>query len=162
MRVCFLFAAPYTTVMDCVRSTIATSGFRGPFQGLGATIIRNTPANAIYLGSFEIMKKRIAEYKECEVKDLSAPLVVGAGGLGGIFYWLAIYPVDVIKSAMMTDSIIPSERKYPNMISAAKTLWQEGGISRFYRGFSPCLLRAAPANGVMLFTVDRMQQFLNK
>jgi solute carrier family 25 carnitine/acylcarnitine transporter 20/29 len=156
------YKAPYTTVVDCVKSTIATSGFKGPFQGLGATILRNTPANAIYLGSFEVMKQKIASYKGCEVKDLSAPVVVGAGGFGGILYWLAIYPVDVIKSAMMTDSIIPAERKYPTMLSSAKKLWAEGGLSRFYRGFSPCLLRAAPANGVMLYTVDQMQQILNK
>lgn len=31
-----------------------------------------------------------------------------------------------------------------------------GGVSRFYRGFSPCLMRAAPANAVMLFTVDKV------
>lgn len=108
------------------------------------------------------MKNRMAEYHKCDIKDLSAPLVIGAGGMGGILYWLAIYPVDVIKSAMMTDSIIPAERKYPTMMSTARSLWQEGGIGRFYKGFTPCILRAAPANGVMLFTVDKMQQILNK
>jgi solute carrier family 25 carnitine/acylcarnitine transporter 20/29 len=155
------YKPPYTTVSQCVKATLATSGVRGPFQGLGPTILRNTPANAIYLGSFEVMKKKIAEMNNCEVKDLSAPVVIGAGGFGGILYWLSIYPVDVIKSAMMTDSIIPSERKYPSALSAMKSLWREGGVSRFYKGFSPCLLRAAPANGVMLATVDKMQQLLN-
>lgn len=154
-------AAPYTAVTQCVKATIATSGIKGPFQGLGPTILRNTPANAIYLGSFEVMKRKMAEHQNCEVKDLSAPVVIGAGGLGGIMYWLAIYPVDVIKSAMMTDSIIPSERKYPNFVSTMKSLWSEGGVGRFYRGFTPCLLRAAPANGVMLYTVDKMQTLLN-
>ncbi|WPT10863.1 Mitochondrial substrate carrier family protein G [Picochlorum sp. SENEW3] len=155
------YKPPYTTVTQCVKATIATSGIKGPFQGLGPTILRNTPANAIYLGSFEVMKRKMAEHQNCEVKDLSAPVVIGAGGLGGIMYWLAIYPVDVIKSAMMTDSIIPSERKYPNFVSTMKSLWSEGGVGRFYRGFTPCLLRAAPANGVMLYTVDKMQTLLN-
>jgi solute carrier family 25 (mitochondrial carnitine/acylcarnitine transporter), member 20/29 len=154
------YKPPYTTVTQCVKASLATSGFRGPFQGLGPTILRNTPANAIYLGSFEVMKKKMAEMNDCEVKDLSAPLVIGAGGFGGILYWLAIYPVDVIKSAMMTDSLIPSERKYPNAMSAFKTLWKEGGVSRFYKGFTPCIARAAPANGVMLYTVGKMQSIL--
>lgn len=155
-----MFAAPYTSVLQCVKATLSTSGFRGPFQGLGPTIVRNAPANAIYLGSFEVIKRRAAEYYGCETKDLSAPIVLGAGGFGGILYWLAIYPVDVVKSAMMTDSINPSQRAYPNMLSAARKLWSEGGLSRFYRGFSPCLMRAAPANATMLFTVDKMQQLL--
>lgn len=148
--------------MQCVRATLATSGIKGPFQGLGPTIVRNAPANAIYLGSFEVLKKQAAEYQGIETKDLSAAVIMGAGGLGGVFYWLAIYPVDVIKSAMMTDSITPSERKYPTMMTAAQKLWAEGGVKRFYKGFSPCLMRAVPANATMLFTVDKVTQMLNE
>jgi solute carrier family 25 carnitine/acylcarnitine transporter 20/29 len=29
-------------------------------------------------------------------------------------------------------------------------------VKRFYKGFTPCLIRAAPANAAMLFTVDRV------
>ena len=47
-------------------------------------------------------------------------LTVTAAGTGGLMYWLAIYPIDQIKSAMMTDSIVKSERKYPTMASAAR------------------------------------------
>ncbi len=41
-------------------------------------------------------------------------------GLGGITYWLTIFPVDCIKSAMQTDSIIKSQRKYTTMLTTAK------------------------------------------
>lgn len=47
-------------------------------------------------------------------------MTVAAAGTGGLMYWLAIYPIDQVKSAMMTDSIIKSERKYPTMASAFK------------------------------------------
>jgi solute carrier family 25 carnitine/acylcarnitine transporter 20/29 len=123
--------------------------------------VRDAPANAIYLGSFEVIKRRAAEAYGCPVAELPAPVIMGAGGAGGVFYWLAVYPVDVIKSAMMTDAIVPDQRRYPTMASAARTLWAEGGVSRFYRGFSPCLMRAVPANGVMLYTVDKMQHILH-
>jgi hypothetical protein len=33
-------------------------------------------------------------------------------------YWLVIYPVDQVKSAIMCDSLNPSERVYPNMSTA--------------------------------------------
>ena len=113
-------AAAYTTVFDCVKATIRTNGFKGPFQGLGATLVRNAPANSIYLGSFEVMKDQMAKYRECKKTELPAAWVITAGGLGGLLYWLAIYPVDVIKSAMATDSIEPSKRKYPDMATTYK------------------------------------------
>lgn len=39
-------------------------------------------------------------------------------------------------------------------------LWAEGGIRRFYKGFTPAIIRAAPANGVMLATVDKVTYYL--
>lgn len=68
--------------------------------------------------------------------------------------------MDVVKSAMMTDSIDPAARRYSSVPATARALWAEGGLSRFYRGFSPCIMRAAPANAVMLFTVDRVTRML--
>lgn len=152
----------YTTVLDCVKATIRTNGFKGPFQGLGATLVRNAPANSVYLGSFEVMKDQMAKYRECKKTELPAAWVITAGGLGGLLYWLAIYPVDVIKSAMATDNIEPSKRKYPDMATTYKKLMADGGPRRFYRGFTPCLARAMPANGVMLYTVDTVTALLNK
>ena len=68
-------AAAYTTVFDCVKATIRNNGIRGPFQGLSATLVRNAPANSIYLGSFEVMKEQMAQYKGCEKTQLPAAWV---------------------------------------------------------------------------------------
>jgi len=35
-------------------------------------------------------------------------------------------------------------------------------VGRFYKGFTPCLLRAVPANGIMLLTVDKVTAYLNR
>ena len=44
-------------------------------------------------------------------------------------YWVAIYPLDQIKSAMATDSIIVSERKYPTMAITAQVSLYLGACS---------------------------------
>lgn len=56
----------------------------------------------------------------CRPKDLPGWMTVTAAGLGGLAYWVTIYPLDQIKSAMSTDSIIVSQRKYPTMIVTAQ------------------------------------------
>jgi hypothetical protein len=45
-------------------------------------------------------------------------------GLGGVTYWLTIFPVDCIKSAMQTDSIVKSQRKYTDVATTAKVSTQ--------------------------------------
>lgn len=47
-------------------------------------------------------------------------------------------------------------------VCGVQKLMADGGPSRFYRGFTPCLARAMPANGVMLYTVDTVTTLLNK
>lgn len=41
-------------------------------QGLGATILRNTPANAVYLGTFEVLKSAAAKQLGCQVSNADA------------------------------------------------------------------------------------------
>ena len=43
-----------------------------------------------------------------------------AGALGGIAYWLFTYPLDVVKSAMQTDAIMPADRKYKGYVDTVK------------------------------------------
>lgn len=154
------YTPPYTKVLDCVRQTFKYSGVKGPFQGLGATLLRNTPANAVYLGSFEVMKREVAEQQGIATTELPMPTVVLLGGLGGLLYWLAIFPIDVVKSSMQSDNIIPSKRQFPTMATTVKALWADGGLGRFYKGFTPAILRAMPANGIMLATVDKVTTLL--
>lgn len=155
------YKPPYTSVFDCVKSTIRQNGIRGPFQSLGPTIVRNTPANAAFLGTFQLLKEKAAVHYDCKVSELPAWSVVSAAGAGGLLYWLLIYPVDVVKSAMAADSIIKGERMYPDMVTTTKKLYADGGMGRFYRGFTPCLMRAVPANSAMLFTVDKVTAWLS-
>ena len=73
-----------------------------------------------------------------------------------------VYDTWQVKSAMQTDAVRPSERQYSGMVDCARKLYQhEGGVARFYRGFTPCLLRSVPANGTMLLTVDLVKNMLS-
>lgn len=94
------------------------------------------------------------------VRDLSMPVTMMAGSVAGVLYWVAIYPLDVVKSAMMTDSMVKADRKYPTILKTVQALWAEGGPKRFLRGLSPCLIRAVPANAAMLGTVSKVQVLL--
>ncbi|KAI8476308.1 MAG: mitochondrial carrier domain-containing protein [Monoraphidium minutum] len=156
------YVPPYTTVGACVRATLKENGLRGPFQGLGATILRNMPANAIFFGTFEVLKRAAAGRMGVTPSELPAWTVLSAAGFGGVLYWGMIFPVDSIKSAMQTDTIVRCQRRFTDVATTARLLWAEGGARRFYKGFTPCLLRAGPANAAMLFTVDRVTAALSK
>lgn len=70
------------------------------------------------------------------------------------FFWGACYPLDTLKTVVQTSHVAPT--------IAAKEIFKKSGISGFYRGLLPCLLRAFPANGVVFVVVDFVQKIFLK
>ena len=69
---------------------------------------------------------------------------VCAGGMAGIANWIVALPIDVAKSRFQT----APEGKYKSLIDVYVELIKADGIKAFYKGFTPVILRAFPANAV--------------
>ena len=54
-----------------------------------------------------------------------------------------LFPADTAKSMIQT------QEERMSISTAAKDLYRQGGIKYFYRGLTPTLLRAAPANAAV-------------
>jgi solute carrier family 25 carnitine/acylcarnitine transporter 20/29 len=75
-------------------------------------------------------------------------------------YWVLCYPLDIIKSAIQTDSIYPEQRKYKSVVQTARLLWAEGGVPRFTAGVVPCLARSFPANAAGFVLYENVKKFM--
>lgn len=149
----------YNGTFDCTRKIFSQYGIRGIFQGYGATLARNVPANIVYFAFYETLKKLFT--KNSEDGRVSPIAIMAAGGTAGAFYWIASFPLDVIKSRMQTDHPDPSKRIYKNMLDCAAKMHKQYGLRSFYWGFAPCLLRAFPANGACFFAYELTKKFLS-
>jgi solute carrier family 25 carnitine/acylcarnitine transporter 20/29 len=149
----------YANMADCLRQSVATNGiFGGPLQGFNAALLRNIPAAGVYFLTFETLKLKLPPMTGDTTPQLAHLFV--AGGSAGFMYWLLFYPLDVIKSAIQTDALAKGERRFCGVRDAARQLYAEGGIGRFYKGLSPCLIRSVPANAVMLITNTKVRAML--
>eukprot|EP01089_Gocevia_fonbrunei_P004700 TRINITY_DN1473_c0_g1_i4.p1 TRINITY_DN1473_c0_g1~~TRINITY_DN1473_c0_g1_i4.p1 ORF type:complete len:295 (+),score=44.51 TRINITY_DN1473_c0_g1_i4:171-1055(+) len=131
---------------------ISRYGLRGIFQGLSSTFLRNLPANAGYFGTYEAIRRYISG--DTNNTTLAPLSVLVAGGIAGFSYWLCSYPFDVIKSRIQTDASDPTLRKYKNTLDCTKQLYRAEGLRGFWRGFTPCLLSAFPANAACFFCYE--------
>jgi solute carrier family 25 carnitine/acylcarnitine transporter 20/29 len=144
----------YRNLYDLIRQSVVQNGFRGPFQGLTAVQVRNIPGGAVYFGTFENVKHWLATRNGGVLKVWH---VCAAGSSAGLMFWIPFFPFDVIKSEVMSDSIRRKVRRYKHWGDCVKQLYGQGGILRFYRGLTPCVIRAIPANAVMLYTVHAVR-----
>jgi len=86
--------------------------------------------------------------------------VLTAGGLSGMLFWLSIYPVDVIKSHLMTDATARDKRKYRGVLDCTRRVYAAGGMQALWRGFIPCMVRAFPVNAVTFFAYEKTRALL--
>jgi hypothetical protein len=49
----------YTHPMQCLRDTVATEGLRGLTRGLGATLAREVPGNAVFFTMYEALRRTL-------------------------------------------------------------------------------------------------------
>jgi solute carrier family 25 carnitine/acylcarnitine transporter 20/29 len=139
--------AQYKSFGDCVKTVFSNHGIRGAYQGLTPTIIRNTVAVSNYFGFYELTKQYLAEGDQYAKGTLELWKLMIAGSVGGVMYWPFVYPIDCMKSAMQSDKLV-HDRRFPNLLAAYKGLVAEGGYAKLWAGFTPCMLRAVPANAV--------------
>lgn len=126
------------------------------FTGLFPTMVFRT--NFIFWwGSYDLIK----EWAESNTSLSNTAVNFWAGGLSATVFWIFAYPSDVVKQVIMTDSPIPSEKKFPRYMDAVKYIYREKGLRGFTRGFGPSILRSFPANAAALAVFEAVMHTLH-
>ena len=106
-------------------------------------------SNWSYFGTYEYFKQQLMARSPPAKPGAPAKLSMGyavlAGGGAGICYWLSCYPMDVIKARLLGAPDV-SPPKYRGVVHCAREIYAKEGGRAFFKGFTPCILRAFPAN----------------
>ena len=118
-----------------------TSPLQGLFRGWSATSLARM-SNWAYFGGFAAATGALTDPggggDDWWARTRTSLL---AGGAAGICYWCAAFPWDTLKARMML-----AEPPYASLRAAAVAVYADAGPGGFWRGFTPCALRAFPAN----------------
>lgn len=147
----------YSSSIDCIKKIGQTHGLRGLYKGGIPTMLREGLAFGIYFSFYEWFLDKMM--KPGQVREqLSTSSVVLAGSMTGVACWLATYPIDIIKTRIQLDSF--SNPLYKGMVDCFNKSYKAEGLKGLYRGFSPCALRAAPANGATFLAYEAAISFM--
>lgn len=148
-------SAEYTGPLDCIRKLRAGGGL---MRGLMPTMLRESNGCGVYFLTYEALIAN-QNYHGVARGDIPTWKLCLYGAFSGTALWIMIYPIDVVKSVMQTDSL-KSPANGKNMFEAAKSIYLKHGISAFFKGFAPTMLRAAPANGATFATFELAMRLL--
>lgn len=146
----------YDGPLDVVKKLYAEGGIASIYKGTCATMLRDVPASGMYFMSYEWLKRTLSPANR--PGELSVPATLTAGGMAGMFNWAVAIGPDVLKSKLQT----APEGKYPNGIrSVFAEVMKTEGPKGLFKGLTPVMLRAFPANAACFMGYELAIKFLN-
>lgn len=110
----------------------------------------------MYFLAYEVVKDYAAkEFGTEGTKGLIGTIF--AGGSAGIAYWCIGMPPDVLKSRLQT----APTGTYTGVRDVFRQLMRNEGASALYKGVTPVMLRAFPANAACFIGFEVAMKFLN-
>ena len=146
----------FTTTWGCVQHVSRRWGLQGWFQGLHSTVLRNAVANGVFFSTYEIVKRHLVRRQNAQ--RASAGTLLAAGATGGFACMAVAHPLDVVKSAIMSDNF--DDRKYRGIVDCARKIHRQQGWAGFTRGLVPSLVRASSGNAILVLTVEIVRGYL--
>lgn len=137
---------------------IAADGIaRGLYRGWSACALARA-SNYAYFGGNAAASELLAHYAPPRSAAARTRNTLVSGAAAGVCYWLCALPFDTLKGRMMAAP--DGMRPRPTLRSTARALVAEAGVRGLYRGLSPALARAVPANAAAFLAFDATMQAL--
>ncbi|KAI8771889.1 mitochondrial carnitine/acylcarnitine carrier protein isoform X2 [Biomphalaria glabrata] len=146
----------YKGPVDCAKKLYKEGGIRSIYRGSVATLLRDVPASGMYFTSYEWLQHVLTPAGHNR-SEMSIGRTLFAGGMAGIFNWSVAIPADVLKSRLQT----APHGTYNGLRDVLSHIIKEEGVTSLYKGFTPIMLRAFPANAACFLGYEATMKFLN-
>ncbi|KAI1340697.1 mitochondrial carrier [Xylariaceae sp. FL0016] len=162
------------------RNVLRHEGARGLYLGGAVTALRDSIGYGFYFWAYELANR----WMESEIVQPPSTLdaaseptfsqeavkVLLCGGIAGVVTWASVFPLDVVKTRVQTQSLLYDAATEPLLgpmqssiqtapkrletIEVVKHTYHEGGMRIFFRGLTVCSIRAFVVNAVQWATYE--------
>ncbi|XP_057255989.1 mitochondrial ornithine transporter 1 [Pezoporus wallicus] len=147
----------HNTVWSVVKGVIQKDGPLGFYRGLSSTLLREVPGYFFFFGGYELSRTFFASGRS---KDELGPIpLLLSGGFGGSCLWIAVYPVDCVKSRIQ---VLSMAGKQTGFMGTFVTVVRTEGVLALYSGLKPTMIRAFVANGALFLAYEYSRKLMMK
>ena len=143
-------AAPrYAGPVDCLVQSVRAEGLRVLYRGHSATFAREAVGTGSWFTTYELGLRTLAPRTPRD--QVPTPIVLLCGATAGAALNGIPYPFDTAKSVLQT---LQGGAGAPRtLLGAMRLIVDSQGVAGLYRGLTPALLRAMPANAAVFLVV---------
>ncbi|XP_028321561.1 solute carrier family 25 member 15a [Gouania willdenowi] len=146
-----------STVWSVVKTVMKTSGPLGFYQGLTSTIVREMPGYFCFFGAYEMCRSTFAKHMGTTKDNIGVLPLMFSGGFGGACLWLAVFPIDCVKSRIQVYSLAGRQKGF---VKTFVSIIRTEGVTALYSGLTPTMIRTFPANGALFLAYELSRKFM--
>ncbi|KAF4623052.1 hypothetical protein D9613_001731 [Agrocybe pediades] len=154
--------------IDCAKQIVRVQGITGLWSGFTGSLAFRSNFFWMFL-SFEVSVDAGFFATGGDTISTGAANFL-SGGLGSFAFWAMAIPFDNVKNRMMAypypdpyprpSTALQVVLKRPSFLQTARTILIQDGMAGFFRGLTPCFLRAFPVNASALFVYEGTMRIL--
>lgn len=131
---------PSSHMFGTIKEIYLTRGLRGFFQGAMPTMFRQIGNSAVRFTTYTTLKQFVAPNRA-----LNEYYAFGLGFISSCAVVALTQPIDVVKTRMQSKY---TWRTYKNSINCAYRIFVEEGFTKFWKGWTPRLLKVGLSGGI--------------
>ncbi|EGO01954.1 hypothetical protein SERLA73DRAFT_177617 [Serpula lacrymans var. lacrymans S7.3] len=142
-------------IAGAVARIYAEGGVLAFWTGNGLSITKIFPESAIKFLTYESSKRAFAKYWDHveDSRDISGVSRFLSGGIGGLSSQLSIYPIETLKTQMMSST--GGQKR--TLAEASRLVWKLGGVRAYYRGLTIGLIGVFPYSAIDMSTFEALK-----
>lgn len=157
----------YHDLTHAAKCIVRRHGMFGLYAGLRPTLVEIIPYMGLHFAIYEHVKASTLDYlNEGQLKPYQS-MVIGA--TAGVLSKMFILPLDNVKKVMQVQSQFhqlssqskQSAPRYRGAVHILHTLWKRQGLTAWFRGAVPSLLKAAPNSAVTFAVYESAKRFFS-
>ncbi|KNZ56127.1 hypothetical protein VP01_2491g4 [Puccinia sorghi] len=133
-------------------------GLRNFFIGNGLNVIKVFPESAIKFFVYEYAKNLLNHYPNSNSQNRSNLVRFLAGGLAGVVSQVLIYPIETLKTQLMSSTINESFQGRALLIYTIKRLNRTGGVRGYYKGLLAATMGVFPYSAIDMSAFDALKR----
>ncbi|KAG8750791.1 hypothetical protein FRC14_000219 [Serendipita sp. 396] len=141
--------------IDCMKQVIRAQGIRGLWRGFAGSLAFR--ANFFWLFiSIEALMRGSARLEGTRFEMSEGTANFLSGGLGSFAFWIMAIPADNVKNRVFAAPLASNT----TVREVVRDIYSTAGITGFFRGLAPSMLRAFPVNASAYFVYEGLLRTL--
>ncbi|KAK4055150.1 Mitochondrial succinate-fumarate transporter [Microbotryomycetes sp. JL201] len=133
------------------------------YRGVGLTALRQATNQAANFTAYTELKKLLQrlqpQYPDGGLPAVQTSLIGLISGAMGPF---TNAPIDTIKTRIQKATALKGETAWTRITTVSSQMFKEEGMSAFYKGITPRVMRVAPGQAVVFTVYERIKRWIEK